>query len=233
MSVVVYTCYFGRHEPFNPTSMGSGRGADRVVFTDDVNLTVPPDIRVIYVDSYGLPSNRISRRYKLMPHLVFQDYDWSIYVDNRVNLKMSPDRIVADMADKSPDAILGLFAHHQRNCIYQEARSIRRSKPVTLKRLDAQIGEYRAQYMPAESGLYAGTFLVRPRADDRAMMFALRWYEEFMLHSERDQLGLAFLIWSMKIRPHLFKGSLVENDFMDWPAISNRQRQNYQNQRSQ
>ncbi|QPH55934.1 glycosyltransferase domain-containing protein [Pontivivens ytuae] len=189
---------------------------------------MPDGVRSVRVEANGLPPGRLSRRYKLAPHLALDDYDWTIYLDNRAKLSANPHEIVADMQERGGGAFLGLFAHPERTCVYEEARVVRRKKPVNKKRLDEQVAVYRSAGMPADVGLYAGTFLVRPRADARAAAFALRWYEEFLLHSERDQLGLAFLSWLMNVKPYLFEGQLTDNRFFRWPVISNRARRQYQ-----
>ena len=52
--VLVYSCYFGFHEPFNPGATGTGIGYDRVVVTDHAALAVP-GVTILRPDVSGDP----------------------------------------------------------------------------------------------------------------------------------------------------------------------------------
>src|SRR4051794_30038711 len=82
---VVYTCLFGYSEQFNDFRYHAP-GIDFICFTDDPSLR--SDFWRVRLLSRGLldPTRR-SKQIKALPHRYLQDYDWSMYVDNTVQLK--------------------------------------------------------------------------------------------------------------------------------------------------
>lgn len=54
------------------------------------------------------------------PHLVFTDYDYSVYIDGNIQLVGDPSEFVNQL---SPLGI-GLHKHRARNCAYDEAKAV-------------------------------------------------------------------------------------------------------------
>lgn len=189
--VVVYTAYYGAKEPLNEDVFGGFTTADRVIFTDDPNLTLP-GARTVIDPLDGLDPARASRRAKLAPHRYFPEYDWSIYIDNNSALRMDPAEVLARLTESS-DAPFFAFRHPWRDCVYREAREViergKDDKPV----VKARMREYRAMGVPEQIGLITGNFLVRAHNRPELQRFGDRWYEQVLAYSRRDQLSFPFL----------------------------------------
>lgn len=94
--IAVYSCHFGRHEPFHDHALGPEGPWDRVIFTDQADLVAPGRRVVVLPEGFeGLTAKQASRLPKLMPERFLARHDWVIYVDNRARLLMPPDAVVA------------------------------------------------------------------------------------------------------------------------------------------
>src|ERR1700709_2470848 len=89
MKRVVYTCLFGHSELFNDFAYERD-GIDFICFTDD------PELRSDFWKIKLLPRKlrdraRAAKKLKALPHIYLAQYDWSLYVDNTVRLKIAPN----------------------------------------------------------------------------------------------------------------------------------------------
>src|SRR6185312_12000760 len=89
---VIYTCLFGDYERFNDFEYEQSSDVDFVLFTDDVDL-VPRHWKKVVVPRGMLEAPRAVREIKAQPHRFLPDYDWSLFVDNTVRLKIPPGEI--------------------------------------------------------------------------------------------------------------------------------------------
>jgi hypothetical protein len=121
MKRVVYTCLFGHSELFNDFTYERD-GIDFICFTDD------PELRSDFWKIELLPRKildpaRASKKLKALSHIYLAQYDWSLYVDNTVRLKVAPNRFFEEFLVPSKSA-LACFRHHERDCIYDEAKAV-------------------------------------------------------------------------------------------------------------
>jgi hypothetical protein len=147
---VVYTCMFGSSEHFNDF-VYAGDGVDLICFTDDPDLR--SDTWTIRLVSPGLlDPTRSAKRIKAMPHRFLPEYDWSLYIDNTVRLKVKPrwifDKILA--RTKRPFVC---FRHYARDCVYAEADRVIELGYDDPERIRAQTRFYRHLGYPENNGL--------------------------------------------------------------------------------
>ena len=91
MKRVVYKCLFGHSELLNDFECDRS-DIDFVCFTDD------PDLRsdfwkIVFLPRKLLDPARASKQIKALPHVYLPQYDWSLYIDNTVELKVAPERL--------------------------------------------------------------------------------------------------------------------------------------------
>src|SRR6185369_12298605 len=89
---VVYTCLFGDYERFNDFEYEPSSDIDFVLFTDDAEI-VSQHWKTIVMPRGMLDAGRAVREIKTQPHRFLADYDWSLFIDNTVRLKVSPQEI--------------------------------------------------------------------------------------------------------------------------------------------
>ncbi|MCL6507813.1 MAG: DUF616 domain-containing protein, partial [Bryobacteraceae bacterium] len=65
---------------------------------------------------------RAARRPKLLPHLYLSEFEYSLYIDTTVKLRMNPLDILRLHANQKVQ--FWCFRHPWRNCIYEEAEEV-------------------------------------------------------------------------------------------------------------
>ncbi|MCY7152798.1 DUF616 domain-containing protein [Streptococcus gallolyticus subsp. gallolyticus] len=194
--VVVYTCVTGEYErPVEPLYKPSN--VDYFVITD-MEIDSNSKWKKIDINSIkelsSLNNIEKSRFPKILPHRIFQDYDYSIYVDANV-------RIISDIRKSISSLGKIPFASHwhpERNSIYQEAKACILAKKGNPKLITEQMVRYRKLGMPDNFGLIECNILVREHNSESCKKLMELWWEEFInSKSYRDQLSLPFVIWHL------------------------------------
>ena len=119
MKFVVYTVLTGDKENLRNPFPENFKNYERVCFTDNPNIK-SKDWDVVLIDNYYLGSERESRRVKLRPHEFLENFDYSLYIDNTVSLKIDPLEILHKYATSS----FVCFSHPFRDCIYEEGEEV-------------------------------------------------------------------------------------------------------------
>lgn len=216
MKRVVYTCLFGHSELFNDFAYERD-GLDFVCFTDDPELR--SDFWKIELLSRGiLDPARAAKKIKALPHIYLAAYDWSLYVDNTVHLKAAPSRFFDEFLAPSKSA-LACFRHHERDCVYEEAKAVLWLGLDARERVKAQMALYRYLGYPAKNGLAKGALLLRKHHDPALQQVMNTWYEQILCHSKRDQLSLLPSCWSEGFDPEYVPARFDAGDLLDWPVL--------------
>jgi hypothetical protein len=216
MKRVVYTCLFGHSELFNDF-IYERDGIDFICFTDD------PELRSDFWKIELLPRKlldpaRAAKKIKALPHLYLAQYDWSLYVDNTVRLKAAPGRLFEQFLAPSKSA-LACFAHHERDCVYDEAKAVLSLRLDAAARVNAQMSLYRYLGYPAKLGLAKGAFLLRKHGDPALQRVMNTWYEQIFCHSKRDQLSLLPSCWIENFQLEYLPDGFASSDILDWPVL--------------
>lgn len=139
----------------------------------------------------GLDDTRRARYVKTHPHVLFPQYEYSIWVDSNI-------RIVGDVTGTFRSLGSIPFAsnwHPLRNCIYQEAKACVLKGKEQKHALEAQTMNYVREGMPAKFGLVETNMLVRRHQDATCIKLMEDWWAEILKHSKRDQISLPYVIW--------------------------------------
>ena len=157
MKIVVYTAIIGGYDTLNEPLVKPD-GVDFICFTDrDIKSDVWEIRKVLplYEDN-----TRTARKYKVLPHRWFPNYDISIWLDG--NKVIEGD--ILTYVNYLRDSDIALFDHmkcfDKRNCVYQEAMAIFslgqepgkvfKDNPHTIK---SQMDRYIADGYPQNNGL--------------------------------------------------------------------------------
>lgn len=132
-------------------------------------------------------TSREARFIKLHPHLFFQNYDISIWLDANITIKDDIRPLLNVLQD---GAYCASFIHPFRDCVYEEAREcVALGKDSSVTMLD-QIERYRQEEYPPHAGLWETNVLVRRHNDPRCIELMTAWWRELQHGSRRDQLSL-------------------------------------------
>lgn len=216
---VVYTCLFGFSESFNDFVYERDDNIDFIFFTDNAELK-SEFWTVKLVEPGLLDPARAAKRIKALPHHFLPGYDWSLYIDNTVFLKIAPKQLFDDFLAEASGPFV-CFRHPERNCVYEEAEAVIASGYDNADRVRAQMRLYRQFGYPAGNGLAKGTFLLRKHHDSTLIPAMERWHQQVLCHSKRDQLSLNPVMWFEKFNPTYLDLHFVDHELLDWPVVKN------------
>ncbi|MBN1531192.1 MAG: DUF616 domain-containing protein [Spirochaetes bacterium] len=191
--IIVYTCIIDDYDTLNEPYCAP-ENVDYVCFTDNRRVR-SRKWRVVVDDGIG-DSVVGNRYYKMHPHLLFPDYQCSVYVDGNI-------RIIGDMNDIVDKYLhrcsLAVPRHFQRTSVSEEYRVCRGVFPEQSEVIERQMREYGEEGFPDDLGLSENNILVRRHNDPRCMTVMKEWWDQFSRFSKRDQLSLAYSIWKHRL----------------------------------
>lgn len=211
---VVYTVLTGAYDPLSNPFPEGATGFERICFTDDPNL-VSSNWDVVLLEDSALDTARESRRPKLLPHRFLEAFEWSLYLDNNVRLKVNPVDIRNDYA--SSDTRFVCFSHPWRSCIYDEAEEVIRLGIESERRVREQMDYYRSKGFPPNYGLIAGGVILRRHSEDHLVNVSEEWFEHVLRFSKRDQLSFNYVAWRHGFAFSRFPGELERNELVEYP----------------
>lgn len=228
--IAVYSCHFGRYEPFHDHALGPAGNWDRIIFTDRADLDAPGRRVVLLPDGFdGLTSKQASRLPKLMPERFLARYDWVLYVDNRARLMVRPDALVARIeAAQGGEAPAGRYLARlaQRGCAWREARICLRKGFMDEAEYARVQAAFEAAGFPREAGMFMNTALVQRMGSDETARLNAAWFRAFCEVAGRDQVLLPFVLWQTGLTQHELGFGLDE--VIRWPIFGRRVRRLYQ-----
>ena len=159
---VVYTIILGNYD--EPNSFIKQKGYDYYLITDTDNdtiykttnwktLKIPDSVHILPVSTV-----KKQRFLKLHPHLLFKNYDLSIYIDGEFKIKGNLDEFL--LRTLNSNSYLYSFEHPARNNIIDEIQEV-----IRLKREKKSMGEllyqrYKKEKFPDDKGLIESCLLI-------------------------------------------------------------------------
>lgn len=156
----------------------------------------------------GPDPNRVAKQYKILPHKLLPESDYSIWID--ANLK------IIGKFPKLEELVL--LKHFERNCLYDEAevcKSMGLDKPEII---DKQINKYREEGFPKKfnSGIFPECFFLIRKNNKKINAFNEMWWNEIDKGSRRDQLSFMYCVWKSGININILPEDRNTNDFIKW-----------------
>jgi GT2 family glycosyltransferase len=216
---VVYTAVTGNYDSLKTPSTVEP-GWDYVCFTDNFETKSDFwDVRCYESDKLielgaqkAENSRRLSKFFKMHPHLLLSEYDESLWIDASLRIKGSIDEYVRRYLKKSDMLCL---IHPDRNCIYEEAyMCIDRGLTVESQTLQ-QIERYRNEGLPEGFGMPVGGIIYRKHTQTIEEFNAL-WYQETMAATPRDQLSFVFCCWKLALPFDFSYCDLFDNPYFEF-----------------
>ena len=197
VKVVVYTCIWGKYDRIQEP-LYINPNIDYCIITDQkINessnwkqIELPENIKRL-----ELTPTEINRYCKMLPHKLFPEYDYSIYIDGNIAVVTDMFPIIADMNEKG----LGVHKYPLTDCIYDMGKSIVAGKKASEECVYEQLKKYENEGFPKHFGAYECNILVRNHNSKKCSQLMENWWEEFNLTStKRDQLSFAYVLWKNK-----------------------------------
>lgn len=207
--LAVYTCITGNYDVLrNPIYYNSD--IDYICFTNNEGLH--SDIwNIKYISDDKLDNIHLARYVKIFPHVYLKDYDTSIWVDGKFQIKADLKEYVAKY-EKTKSMLC--FPHYERDCIYDEAVECKRVKNCVAEDVDRQIDKYKNLNYPANNGLYETGCIVRNHNDITVQTIMSDWWSEIEKYSYRDQLSFPYVLWKHEYHPDICDLDINENRWL-------------------
>lgn len=197
---VVYTCITGGYDALVKHTFVD-HNWDYVCFTDDLSIgnidNYSWQIRPLRFDK--LDNTRNQRWHKIHPHILFPEYEKSIWLDANINI-LNED-VFADI-DKAIDesCLISIAPHPERNCIYDElivcAVLGKDDEGVMRKQVDLM----RSAGFPEKNGLFETNIMYRDHHNYQVIEIMNDWWWWIENYSRRDQLSLSYVLWQHKLK---------------------------------
>ncbi len=142
-----------------------------------------------------LDVSRNSRYPKLHPHVLFPEYQESIYVDANVVFKTNLLFEAAEALSSQKDVFLAIPPHRCRDCIYDELDEClihKKDKEDVLLRHKAFLEQ---ENYPRHWGLTENNVIYRKHHHPLCIKIMSEWWEMLERYSRRDQLSLFYVLW--------------------------------------
>ncbi len=214
--IVVYTAIFGKYDGLIPQPRF--KNVEYVCFTDQKLKSKAWEIRTVD-PKFEDDNTRNNRYYKILPHIHFQDYEISIYVDGNFVLKRNPEELI----EKVGDFDMLTFDHNQtksdsRDCIYKEYEAIIRLGEETGKFKDdpeimrRQIERFKKEGYPVNNGLISAGVMIRRHHFDKVRATMDTWWKVVSKESKRDLLSFNYAAWKNNLKYAVIDGDIrVDN----------------------
>lgn len=197
--VVVYTAVFGMKIPIN-NPMYCNPSYEYYIFTDQ-DIPDGSHWKKMKFDELTIPQNLDNagknRWFKMHPHLYFNDFDYSVYVDGGII-------IVADFMpwiEAMDGKILGTHVLSlPLDCVYESAKTVIGAKKAPKLKVMDQMRVYKEEGYPIHNGMYENGVLIRNHMDSLCVKLMEEWWNQLLLHTMRDQLSLGYVLWKNKIK---------------------------------
>lgn len=208
--MVIYTCLTGGYDALLiPDFINSE--CDYICFTDDKGLIAkgyfgPWKIEPLHFSE--LNNSKNNRWHKMHPHLLFPDYQNSLYIDSNVNFRTG--KVFEYIRSVPKKCFIAVPRHACRDCIYEEADFVVSHNIDTAENVNPLIEKYHNENFPEHFGMGENNVIFRRHHNSRCVQLMEEWWDIFNRYSKRDQLTLFYLFWKEKINfvffgPYSFK----------------------------
>lgn len=189
--LIIYTALFGKYDILRePTQKFDG--CEFVCFTDQKDL-VSEIWEIRYVEDVTRSPILQNRYYKFFPHLIFDNYKYSLYVDANISICANP----LDLIDKymTGDSFIACPRHFLRDCIYDEAEECIKNGIGRESEIRRLIFDYKSECFPEHYGLAENNIIIRVHSSPYLKCLMDEWWFHINNGPLRDQLSLMYICW--------------------------------------
>jgi hypothetical protein len=192
---VIYTCITDGYDMLiNHTYVDDNW--DYVCFTDDLSISSVGNsswhIRPLHFAKCDNIRNQ--RWHKIHPHILFPEYQSSVWLDGNVNIL---DRHIFTDFDKAINEhrLASIAPHPERNCVYDEFIACVELGKDDERILNKQLSLIKKFGYPKRNGLFETNVIYRDHHNYRISEVMKDWWWWIENYSRRDQLSLPYVLW--------------------------------------
>jgi hypothetical protein len=188
--LVVYTALFGDYDDLFVPSPEQAANCDFVIFTDQPNI--PSPWRRGRADFASPDNSKRNRFHKLLPHRLFPQYEWSLYLDANIDLRSDPIELLDRYCDLGPAFFV--FPHPTRTSIAEELGACIAGKKGDATSMVRQVARYLDSGFRHAFPLTENNVLLRQHNEPDLIAVSEAWWAEVRSRSGRDQLSLPYIV---------------------------------------
>ncbi len=209
--LAVYTAIYGGTDilidpPIIPANCDFFCFTDR----DDVDSSIFKVIKTPRL--FPNDTNRSAKFFKVFPHKVLPDYEYSFWIDARTYIK--DENIFKKTVNLLKDNNLAIFKHPERTSIYDEAKTCIDWGKDKAEIINPQIEKYKKDGYLDQVRLIAGTFIFRRHHSRDVIKFEEGWWKEILKHSKRDQISFPYIAWKTKLKFNVIEKDTNNNNLV-------------------
>lgn len=221
MRTCVYTAVIGGYDALLEQRVKADSDAEFICFTTDPSLESDTWEIVPIAPLFEADPVRSARHLKILGHPSLTDFDATLWIDATVQLRMAPERLLAEWLRGEYDLAIPL--HSFRESVldeFDEVDVLGRDQP---ERLYEQLLHY-AEVDPEslqEKPLWTGMIARREGVPEVRAAMEL-WFWHVLRYSRRDQLSLRHVLRRSSVRGNFFPLDNFDSAYQSWPHNENR-----------
>jgi hypothetical protein len=209
----VYTAVVGGYEQLGEQPVAATSDLPFICFTDDPTLTSESwEVRVV-PPAFPRDSVRSARKLKITGHPDLDAYDETLWIDNRVSLRVPPEQILDSWL---ADTDLGLPTHSYRETILDEFQAVVEGGFDDPARVSEQLLHYSQNYPEVLDDRPVWTAILARRNTPEVRRTMLAWYEHVLRYSRRDQLSIRAALAATGLPHHVADIDNIESPLHFW-----------------
>ena len=196
--IAIYTGIYGGYDSvYTPRTVPDN--CDYFVFSDRRILDDVWRFKEFdFPEELGELTNAEKNRYiKMHPHILFPDYDYSIYVDGSIEIITDLTELIHRLNSYG----FALHKHFERNSAYEEIDECISQKKCSIDQLESYKSKLKREKFPTQFGLLEAPVLVREHHNPKCIDIMNKWWMEYKSNIKRDQLALIYILWKLGISP--------------------------------
>jgi Protein of unknown function (DUF616) len=193
---VIYTAISGNFDNLIQHAYVS-KDADYICYTDQV-ITDPGIWEIRSLETQHLDRVRSAKYYKLFPHELFPEAQYSVWIDGNIDVLTSrlELRVMELMAS---DALISANIHFERDCAYEEALVCNRLQLDDLDVISNALKHLEKEGFPRHYGLFEMNIIFRQHHRMENVQLMQSWWEMITKFSRRDQISFTSVLHRLKI----------------------------------
>ncbi|MBV9065945.1 MAG: DUF616 domain-containing protein [Methylobacteriaceae bacterium] len=214
LRVCVYTCLIGTTEVLNEQPFASSE-IPFICFTDNPDRRSETWQLRLVTPLFEMDSVRSQRVLKILCHKYLPDFDVSLYIDNGVLLKQTPEEFITTYF---PEFGLGVPEHSFRDDVLDEFLVVANDGLDDPSRIFEQLNHYAVTDPDSlEEKPYWTGILLRDHRNPSVPDLLDVWWAHVQRYSRRDQLSLNYVLRRCGVTPNAFALDNHNSSFHSWP----------------
>lgn len=196
LKLAVYTCVFGNYDKItNPAFMSEY--CDYYIVTDQEipkkckwNKIIPHNTPEGFEEWHPAIKNRY---YKMHPHELFEEYDYSVYLDGNIQPMADLYPFLEKMIRENKN--IALHKHPIFKCLYDSGEHLKKIELVDCELMDKQFELYNIEGFPHNYGFFECNVILRNHHEKKVIKVMDTWWDEYNKGVKRDQQSFTYALW--------------------------------------